>query len=77
MAPATQTGCPHARVIWLLSTVDAWAVTMAWSPVGNAGNAPDPATGSLYGAVAYNYNIGTYDVTSNQVRRALNGTMYG
>ena len=26
-------------------------VTMAWSPVGNPGNAADPATGSLYGAV--------------------------
>ena len=47
-------------------------VTMAWSPVGNAGNAPDPATGSLYGAVPYNYSIGTYDVTVNQYVAFLN-----
>ena len=35
-------------------------------PVGNPGNAADPATGSLYGAVGYNYNIGKYDVTLAQ-----------
>jgi formylglycine-generating enzyme required for sulfatase activity len=39
-------------------------VTMAWSPVGNPGNTADPLTG--YGAVAYNYGIGTYDVTNTQ-----------
>jgi hypothetical protein len=49
---------------------DAGAVTIAWSPVGNAGNANDPATG--FGAVAYNYNIGTYDVTNSQYVEFLN-----
>ena len=45
-------------------------VTMAWSPVGNPGNAPDPATG--HGAVDYSYNIGTYDVTVSQYVAFLN-----
>ena len=30
--------------------------------VGDPGNVADPATGSLYGAVPYSYNIGKYDV---------------
>ncbi|MBI3838672.1 MAG: PEP-CTERM sorting domain-containing protein, partial [Planctomycetia bacterium] len=51
---------------------DARAVTIAWSPVGNPGNAADPATGSLYGAVPYAYNIGTYDVTASQYVEFLN-----
>jgi hypothetical protein len=48
---------------------EARAVTIAWSPVGNAA---DPATGSLYGAVGYSYNIGTYDVTNSQYVEFLN-----
>ncbi len=51
---------------------NARAVTIAWSPVGNPGNAADPATGSLYGAVGYSYNIGTYDVTNSQYVEFLN-----
>lgn len=47
-------------------------VTMAWSPVGNLGNTADPATGSLYGAVGYSYNIATYDVTNSQYVAFLN-----
>jgi formylglycine-generating enzyme required for sulfatase activity len=47
-------------------------VTIAWSRVGNPGNAADPATGSLYGAVGYSYNIGTYDVTNSQYAEFLN-----
>ena len=50
----------------------AQAVTIDWSPVGNPGNANDPATGNLYGAVGYNYNIGTYDVTVGQYTEFLN-----
>ncbi|MFA6186106.1 MAG: formylglycine-generating enzyme family protein [Phycisphaerae bacterium] len=34
--------------------------------IGNAGNATDPATGSLYGAVGYNYRIGKYEITNAQ-----------
>ena len=45
-------------------------IQIATVPVGAAGNATDPATG--YGAVAYNYNIGTYDVTDSQYAAFLN-----
>jgi formylglycine-generating enzyme len=48
------------------------AVTIQWSPVGNPGNARDPATGSFFGAVAYSYNIGTKDVTNSQHAEFLN-----
>jgi formylglycine-generating enzyme len=55
------------------------AVTMDWSPVGNSGNAADPADGDSgtpgiqnFGAVAYNYSIGTYDVTNSQYAEFLN-----
>ena len=50
----------------------AQAVTIATVPVGYAGNAPDPASGSLYGAVPYNYRIGTYDITNSQYVEFLN-----
>ena len=45
-------------------------ITMDTVPVGNAGNANDPTTG--YGAVGYNYSIGTYEVTLNQYCAFLN-----
>ena len=51
-------------------------ITIATVPVGDAGNAPDTAvmkdgtTG--YGSVAYNYNIGKYDVTAGQYTAFLN-----
>lgn len=59
---------------FLLAPPAASAVTIQWSPVGNAGNANDPSTGNLYGGVAYNYNIGTYDVTNSQYAEFLNTT---
>jgi len=40
--------------------------------VGNAGNAADPATGSLYCAVSYAYKIGKYEVTNAQYGEFLN-----
>ena len=51
---------------------DARAITIDWTTVGNPGNAADPLTGSLYGAVGYSYNIGTYDVTASQYVSFLN-----
>jgi formylglycine-generating enzyme required for sulfatase activity len=45
-------------------------VAIAWSPVGNPGNAADPATG--FGALGYSYNIGTHDVTNSQYAKFLN-----
>ena len=44
-------------------------VNMAFSTIGNAGNAND-TTG--YGGVSYNYAIGTYDVTVSQYCTFLN-----
>ena len=58
--------------IFLLAPRPTTAITMSWTPVGNPGNAADPATGSLYGAVPYSYNIGTYDVTNSQYVAFLN-----
>jgi formylglycine-generating enzyme len=62
--------CNAALALLTLATADARAVTMAWSPVGNPGNAADPTTG--YGAVGYSYSIGTYDVTNRQYAEFLN-----
>jgi sulfatase modifying factor 1 len=47
-------------------------VNIDYVSVGNAGNAKDPATGSLYGAVAYAYQIGKYEVTNAQYATFLN-----
>jgi formylglycine-generating enzyme required for sulfatase activity len=61
-----------AALLVALGTGEASAVTVQWSPVGNAGNAADPATGSRFGAVPYAYNIGTKDVTAGQYVEFLN-----
>jgi sulfatase modifying factor 1 len=45
-------------------------IPMATVTVGNPNNAADPADG--YGAVAYAYKIGTYDVTLDQYTAFLN-----
>jgi len=47
-------------------TAAAHAITINTVPVGNVGNAKDPATGGLYGGVSYAYNIGTTEVTNEQ-----------
>ncbi len=54
----------------LLISGSASAATMDWTVVGNAGNAADNANG--YGAVAYEYSIGTYEVTNAQYAEFLN-----
>jgi formylglycine-generating enzyme required for sulfatase activity len=56
----------------LVTLQSASAVTIDWSPVGNAGNANDPATGNQYGAVGHNFNMGTYEVTNSQYAEFLN-----
>ena len=48
------------------------AVTIDTVPIGNVGNANDPATGGVYGGVGYAYNIGKYDVTVGQYTAFLN-----
>jgi sulfatase modifying factor 1 len=55
-----------------LITSAAASVTIHYVSVGHAGNAADPATGSLYGAVAYVYQIGKYEVTNAQYGEFLN-----
>ena len=47
-------------------------INIDYVPVGNAGNAADNSTGSLYGAVAYAYKIGKYEVTNAQYTAFLN-----
>ena len=48
------------------------AITYELVTVGNPGNANDPATGNVYGGVAYEYQIGKYDVTIGQYTAFLN-----
>ena len=65
-----------ALVILIACAAQAQAVTIAWSPVGNPGNAADTSsymgvTPGL-GAVGYSYLIGTYDVTNRQYIQILN-----
>ena len=56
----------------LLIASSASAVTMAWTPIGNPGNACDPQLDGCYGAVGYGYGIATYDVTNAQYAEFLN-----
>lgn len=53
----------------LATLIEVEAVTIPTVPVGNAGNAAD-TTG--YGAVAYDYRIGTTEVTNAQYVEFLN-----
>jgi formylglycine-generating enzyme required for sulfatase activity len=54
----------------IFSSLASASVTIDWVTVGNAGNAADPLTG--YGAVAYEYKIGKYEVTNAQYGAFLN-----
>lgn len=47
------------------------AATFSWALIDNAGNAPDPLTGR--GSVAYDYLLGTFEVTNTQYVEFLNG----
>ncbi len=58
---------------------DARTATIDWIPIGNPGNANDPADGDSstsgiqnFGAVAYAYRIDKYDVTNSQYSEFLN-----
>ena len=69
----------HISTLWLAALAGISLVTPAFAvinidyvPVGNAGNAADNSTGSLYGAVAYAYSIGKYEVTNAQYTAFLN-----
>src|SRR5215475_7109613 len=56
----------------LLIASSASAVTMAWTPIGNPGNACDPQSQGCFGAADYSYSIGTYEVTNSQYAEFLN-----
>jgi sulfatase modifying factor 1 len=69
-----------AALVLLGLCISAQAVTIATVPVGNAGNAGE-LSGSgaggygpdrICGSVAYNYNIGKYEVTAGQYTEFLN-----
>ncbi|MCX6867364.1 MAG: SUMF1/EgtB/PvdO family nonheme iron enzyme [Verrucomicrobia bacterium] len=47
-------------------------VNIEWVSVGNVGNAPDPATGSVYGAVSHAYQIARNETTISQYAEFLN-----
>ena len=49
-------------------TTGTWtgSASLQFVTVGSPGNAPDPATGSVYGEVDYTYSMGKYDVTFGQ-----------
>jgi formylglycine-generating enzyme required for sulfatase activity len=65
----TQKLLTSAAIAALITSASA-SVTIEWVTVGNAGNAPDPLTG--FGAVAYEYKIGKYEVTNAQYGAFLN-----
>lgn len=47
-------------------------VTFDWVDVGDVNNSADPATGSLYGSVGYEYKIAKNEVTISQYAEFLN-----
>ena len=59
-----------ALVLLLTGSAFAGTVNIALVPVGDAGNVADPATS--FGAVAYPYSMGEYDVTMGQYAAFLN-----
>jgi formylglycine-generating enzyme len=55
-----------------LLAASASAVTVEFVPVGNPGNACDTQSQGCFGAVAYQYSIGKYEVTNAQYAAFLN-----
>ena len=75
---ATMASVAHADVFNMGGTRNAttgtWtgSASLEFVPVGNPGNAADPATGSQYASVPYTYQMGKYDVTVGQYTAFLN-----
>jgi len=61
-----------ALAAMMAGVTQADVLSLQFVPVGNPGNAADPATGSLYGSVPYAYQMGKYDVTTGQYTAFLN-----
>ncbi len=70
--PATSVLVALMLVSLALSSAHAAPLTYELVPVGNPGNANDLATGGIYGGVAYDYQIGKYEVTISQYAAFLN-----
>jgi formylglycine-generating enzyme required for sulfatase activity len=56
-----------------LFTTSSHAVTIDTVPVGNPGNAGESQPSGTFGAVGYNYRIGTTEITNTQYAEFLNG----
>lgn len=65
-------GFALAGALALTVALPAHAVSIVTVTVGDPGNLNDPAFGSRYGGVSYNYAIGKYEVTLNQYTEFLN-----
>jgi formylglycine-generating enzyme required for sulfatase activity len=61
-----------ALAMTLVQAGPARAVTIPTVPVGNPGNAGDVQSQGTFGAVGYEYRIGTYEVTNSQYAEFLN-----
>lgn len=61
-----------APLLLAVLVAEAGAVTIPTVPVGNGGNAGDIQPFGTYGAVAYDYRIGTTEVTNAQYAAFLN-----
>ena len=59
-------------VLTLLIASSASAVVIDWTPIEDPGNACDTQTQGCFGAVGYDYSIGTYEVTNAQYTEFLN-----
>jgi formylglycine-generating enzyme required for sulfatase activity len=55
-----------------LSGAPASAVTIDWTPIGDAGNACDSQSQGCFGAVGHAYRIATFEVTNAQYAEFLN-----
>ncbi|MFM7136192.1 MAG: hypothetical protein ACKO1M_03855, partial [Planctomycetota bacterium] len=53
------------------------AFTIAFVGVGNAGNPADAASRDQLGSVPYDYRIGTYEISLEQVQMASAGGLQG
>ena len=61
-----------ALLVPLLMVSSASAVTIAWTPIANPGNACDPQSQGCFGTVSHSYWIGTFEVTNSQYAEFLN-----
>jgi formylglycine-generating enzyme len=61
-----------ALILTSLAVPNAHAVTIDMVTVGNPGNASDPATGGLYGAVNHVYRIMKFEFTNTEYAAFLN-----